>query len=76
MKILTFGICRDITGVSELDWPEAKNVGKLKEELFNQYPELRKLASLAIAVDNEYVQDDRELKGGEEIALIPPVSGG
>jgi len=40
------------------------------------YPELGKLSSLAIAVNNSYAQDEEEINSYDEIALIPPVSGG
>lgn len=33
-------------------------------------------ASLAYAVNQEYVSSDAMLKAGDELALIPPVSGG
>ncbi len=51
-------------------------VGELKAWLFEQYPDMGKLRSLAIAVDHSYAEDHAELKSGQEVALIPPVSGG
>jgi len=35
-----------------------------------------RLASVRIAVDEEFAESSRELRGGEVVALIPPVSGG
>ena len=32
--------------------------------------------SLRIAINQEYVKDDTELKDGDEVVLIPPVQGG
>jgi len=40
------------------------------------YPEFSKLSSLAVAVNSEYAQDDVPLNRNDEIAIIPPVSGG
>jgi molybdopterin synthase sulfur carrier subunit len=40
------------------------------------YPNLKGLKSLLIAVNNEYAEDSVELLESDEIALIPPVSGG
>ena len=34
------------------------------------------MASLAVAVNQEYARADTELKDGDEVALLPPVSGG
>lgn len=80
MEILLFGITRDIVGKGSLSWPSERsrpqNVGALRKELTTWYPELGKLTSLGIAVNNEYAQDGDALDHAVEIALIPPVSGG
>jgi sulfur-carrier protein len=79
MEILLFGITRDIVGRQSLrieDNPALKTVADLKRHLFTQYPGLEGLKSLAIAVDSEYAQDDQLLAASQEVALIPPVSGG
>lgn len=77
MKILLFGIAKDIAGapVIQVDAPVAK-VAALKEHLYQQYPRLRELKSCMIAVNKVYATDDAALQPGDEIAVIPPVSGG
>ncbi|MBK6946821.1 MAG: MoaD/ThiS family protein [Haliscomenobacter sp.] len=77
-QILAFGMARDILGrsVMELEWNSPISVGELREELIRQYPELARLKTLAVAVNSEYAQDGNLLKEGDEVALIPPVSGG
>jgi molybdopterin synthase sulfur carrier subunit len=81
MTILLFGITKDIVGCSALSMPIAKSqklktVGELKSYLGSTYPELNKLSTLAVAVNNGYAADDVAINGSDEIALIPPVSGG
>ncbi|MFB9862184.1 MoaD/ThiS family protein [Rufibacter immobilis] len=80
MEILLFGITREIVGHSALRVPPGEEalhtVGDLKNWLASRYPELKKLSSLAVAVDSEYALDDQPLSPQNEIALIPPVSGG
>jgi molybdopterin synthase sulfur carrier subunit len=81
MTILLFGITRDIVGSSTLSVPVAKSaklntVGELKSYLGSAFPELNRLSSLAVAVNNNYAADDFIINGVDEIALIPPVSGG
>lgn len=81
MEILLFGITRDIVGKHklELPGPEADSLAtadQLKAHLLERYPDLRKISSLALAVNNEYAAHDASIKAGDEIALIPPVSGG
>lgn len=79
MKVLLFGITREITGQSRITVPEhagINSVKALKDWLGQQYPALQSLSSLAVAVDSEYAQEDDALTPEQEIALIPPVSGG
>lgn len=81
MKVLLFGITRDIVGSDTLDISSfskesTKSVSALKSHLSKLYPDLNKLSSLAIAVNNEYADADVILSNNDEIALIPPVSGG
>ena len=84
MTILLFGITKDIIGSSTLSMPsssefgvkKSKTVKDLKDYLGKMYPELKKLSSLAVAVNNSYANDDTIIDNYDEIALIPPVSGG
>ncbi len=84
MTIMLFGITKDIVGSSSLSVPSSsatgrkipKTVKELKVFLGETYPELNKLSSLAIAVNNTYAEDNEVINAYDEIALIPPVSGG
>ncbi|MCR9288436.1 MoaD/ThiS family protein [Saprospiraceae bacterium] len=78
LNILTFGIAKDITGnqTFEMHLPEGATTGDLKTALNQQFPDFEKLTSLAIAVNNTYTRDNLILNESDEIALIPPVSGG
>ncbi|MBW3129135.1 molybdopterin converting factor subunit 1 [Hymenobacter profundi] len=78
LTIALFGITREIVGrpTLELTTPDGQLVQNLLAELRQQYPALGKLSSLAVAVNNDYATDDTPLHERDEIALIPPVSGG
>jgi molybdopterin converting factor subunit 1 len=78
VNILAFGIAKDIFGASAItvDLPETALAGDLKAVLEQQYPRLKQLASYLLAVNNEYAGDDLALDARDEIAVIPPVSGG
>ena len=78
LTILAFGIAKDIVGGSSITLPIGKDatVLMLKEALLSQYPRFEKLVSLAIGVNGEYAEDDKILQQGDEIVIIPPVSGG
>ena len=78
VNILAFGIVKDIfqKPVIEVDLKGAPTVANLKAELEKNYPRLSNLASYMVAVNNEYATTDLMLETKDEIAIIPPVSGG
>ncbi len=78
IKILFFGISSDLVGLSNLDFEvdKALTVKKLKILLKKKYVHLKNLDTYAIAVNENYAIDDLVLKENDEVAIIPPVSGG
>ncbi len=78
IKLLAFGITRDIVGVREQEYTisNISTIEELRIVLNNNYPKLSKLSSLAIACNEEYASDNTVLEEGMVVALIPPVSGG
>jgi molybdopterin synthase sulfur carrier subunit len=78
IKVLAFGIAKDIFGdtLVNLELSNDSTVYNLKYLLENQYPKLKQLASYMIAVNNEYALPGDTIHERDEIAIIPPVSGG
>ncbi|WP_026210625.1 molybdopterin converting factor subunit 1 [Flexithrix dorotheae] len=78
VNILAFGIAREIMGKQNLvlEIPNQSTVKELLEIIEMQFPKLKDLASMTIAINEEYVKEEREIKAMDEIAIIPPVSGG
>ncbi len=77
ITVKLFGITREIVGSPILEIEEVlESVGQLKTFMMTTYPKIKGLNSLLIAVNSEYAEDDQTLKSTDEIALIPPVSGG
>ena len=75
--IKAFGITRDIVGSRETIFElEGNTVGSLRQALRKHYPALDGIRSLMIAVNNAYAEDELSIGESDEIALIPPVSGG
>ncbi len=75
--IKAFGITKDILGGREVSFEMSGNkVGDLRDALHSRFPEIKSLNSLFIAVNNNYADDNQSLSETDEIALIPPVSGG
>ena len=78
IKIQTFGIAREICGGPQisLQVPESTTAGQLKLLLTEHYPRLGALASFLLAVNEAYAEPQTLLQAEDEIAVIPPVSGG
>jgi molybdopterin converting factor subunit 1 len=80
VSVLYFAALRDLSGVAEeqvsLDAPGG-DVSALLLALQTRHAALAgRLASVRVAVNEEFVETSTRLSGGEVVALIPPVSGG
>jgi molybdopterin synthase catalytic subunit len=78
IKVSFFGPARDLAGEPSisLDIDEGETVGGVARRLAEKYPRLGAALGLRLAVNRAYVPLDRTLSDGDEIAVIPPVSGG
>ena len=78
MKVLAFGIVKDIfsNSVVDIDLKDDATIDELKILLEQKYPRLSQLGSYMIAVNNEYASENDVLHKDDEVAVIPPVSGG
>jgi len=78
VNILAFGIVKEIfqRSVIEIDLDGTPTISNLKSELEKNYPRLSQIASYMIAVNDEYATTDLIIDSKDEIAIIPPVSGG
>jgi molybdopterin synthase sulfur carrier subunit len=78
IEIKLFGIAREIVKSSslvvELKFP--CKVKELRDKVMSDYPAFGDLKSIMVAVNSEYASDDVQLSSSDEVALIPPVSGG
>jgi molybdopterin converting factor subunit 1 len=77
VNILAFGIAKEILKGNHLTIDfEGSTSQDLKKELEIRFPRLKQLPSYLVAVNNEYATDTIEINSNDEIAIIPPVSGG
>ena len=77
VHVLYFGVLRERLGGGEalLELPEGATVAEVLNvyrERITDFP----WDSIAVAVNQEYAKADVVLKDGDEVALLPPVSGG
>ncbi len=79
VHVLLFGALKDLRAREKetVELPERATVEEFLRGFFAIAPQLEKYAgSLAIAVNQEYARPTQVLREGDEIALLPPVSGG
>ena len=79
VKVLFFGRLKDVIGQSEesLDLNEASTIEQLFALYSERIPELAKYRSSVVASRNqEFAAWDTLLHSGDEVAFLPPVSGG
>ena len=79
ITVKLFAILRDRAGTGEmsLDVTDGASVSMAIVQISQAKPALREnLSRIATAVNREYVKPDHILRDGDELALIPPVSGG
>ncbi len=74
VKIQLFGQLKQITGSSEMI-TDATDTDGLMKEVAHPFSLLENLKCL-IAVDRNIVQTNTNIKAGQELALLPPYSGG
>lgn len=79
MRVLFFAHLQDVTGcaVRELEFAMPVTAEQLWSRLLAEYPGLAgHRATVRLARDWDYVDADTRFSDGDEVALIPPVSGG
>jgi molybdopterin converting factor subunit 1 len=78
INVLAFGITKEIVGGRsvKIDTDEGATVGTVRNKLLQSFPGLQQLACLRMAVNNEFAEDDQVVHSQDEVALLPPVSGG
>ncbi len=81
IKVLYFAKSREVTGISEqvLDLPDGADTADLLQCIISCHPALESVMKTCVfALNQEYVrpQEREKLKDGDEVAVIPPLSGG
>lgn len=78
IKLVAYGIAKDILKSKEKVWDISghETIASFKQNLLNEYPSFANLSQLSFAVGEEYREDSFLLNDGDEVVIIPPVSGG
>ena len=79
VKLLFFASLKDIAGRRELEMEldDASTLQQVTEKLASLYPEIGLMQnSVRIAINQEFADENSSLNNGDEIAFLPPMSGG
>jgi molybdopterin synthase catalytic subunit len=79
IRVKLFAAAREMVGEREvaIELKEGTTVGDLMEGVFSRYPGLKAMAgSLVFSVNRELAERSVGLQDGDEVGIIPPVSGG
>jgi molybdopterin synthase catalytic subunit len=79
VRILFFGVLKDLAGreSDSLSLPDGATLADVLSHYQKRIPRWKDfVSSMAISVNQEYAAPDTRLKAGDEVALLPPVSGG
>ena len=79
VRVLFFGMLKEMVGKSTdtIDLPDDASVADILQRYESQIPRLKAVRpSLALAVNQQYASPCTKLKSGDEVAMLPPVSGG
>ena len=79
VTVRLFARLRDIAGAPELarDIAPGATIGSVWRELAREFPDLAAYErSISTAVNADYARMDHAVRDGDEVAFLPPVSGG
>src|SRR6266550_3609919 len=79
IRVLFFGVLKDLVGRSSetLELPDGARLQTVLSHYARQAARLEAMVpSLALSVNQEYSAPDQALREGDEVGLLPPVSGG
>lgn len=75
IRVRLFGSLAELTGKSELNVSDCRDVKTVKEKIITEFPQLKKCEFL-ISVNKQLVKTNQQLEPGSEIAFLPPFAGG
>lgn len=75
IRLLLFGVLAEKAGTEELEIDDVRNLEDLRKEINRRYPDFND-HKYNFSVNRSLVRGNKVLKGGDEVALLPPFAGG
>lgn len=75
VKVMLFGVLAEVANINVKFYSNVKSLGDLKMLIQDDFPEFVHY-NFRISVNSVIVNNDPDLKDGDEIALMPPFAGG
>lgn len=75
IKVLFFGVLAEVTKTMFKHYTDISSFSDLRFRIQDEFPEMVHY-NFRIAVNSEIINEDPELKNGDEIAFLPPFAGG
>ncbi|MEM0978920.1 MAG: MoaD/ThiS family protein [Cyanobacteria bacterium P01_H01_bin.58] len=79
VTVKLFAAYQEALGVTELalEFPAGSTVASVRDRLLAEHPELEQWREVTrFGINLQFVEPDTRLNTGDEVVLIPPVSGG
>jgi len=79
VRVRFFAALREVVGrdAMEREVPQGTTVGRLLDDLVSEYPRLSPFANvIQVAVNQEFTGRQQRVQSEDEVAFLPPVSGG
>jgi len=75
VRVIFFGVLAEVATINVKFYSDVRSLGHLKMLIQDDFPEFVHY-NFRISVNSIIVNNDPELKDGDEIALLPPFAGG
>ena len=75
IRLKAFGMLAEKIGADSLEIQNPGSSEVLRRQLLQQFPALQSL-TFRMAMDRKIIQVETDISAGQEIALLPPFSGG
>ena len=75
IKLLFFGVLTDVVGQNNPELEQFTDLDSVKSYVKENYPKVMDYSHI-VSVNREIVQENMPLKDGDEVAFLPPFTGG